>query len=60
MLHGENDTKVKYGKGKKVARAAKSAGLPSTFITLEGQGHGIMDEIRKNPYMDEWTSSLYE
>jgi len=59
LLHGENDTLVKYANGKKVYNRAQSVGLPSTFITIEGKAHGIMDEVRKN-YMDELSSSLFE
>ena len=55
MLHGTADMGVPYVNGKAVYDKAQSVGLPSKFITMDGQGHA--DSIKN--YLTDLEKSLY-
>lgn len=40
IIHGDNDKLVPYGQSVLLHRALKQAGVPVTFRTVEGAGHG--------------------
>jgi len=59
FLHGSEDTKTPYANIKALYDQAQSNDFPSKMITLEGAGHGIMNDVLANPYLTDLTTGLY-
>ena len=56
IVHGDQDPLVPHHQSELLAAALKKAGVPVTFYTVEGGGHGGFED----PKVDELTKAFLE
>ena len=54
FTHGTADTNVPLGESIQMYRALKLLGVPTAFIEVEGENHGIMDPVKRT----KWINSI--
>lgn len=52
FTHGTADTNVPIGESIQMYTALKLLGVPTAFIMVEGENHGIMDPVKRTKWID--------
>ena len=52
FTHGTADTNVPVGESIQMFTALKLLGIPTAFVEVEGENHGIMDPVKRTKWID--------
>lgn len=60
FTHGTADTNVPIGESIQMYTALKLLGVPTAFIMVEGENHGIMDPVKRTKWINSMTAWFHK